>query len=68
MLGLWLLGELWVPLGSVRSFVANNTGATYGEDRSRASQCSWVNALRLRYAAALLHSCAAEIYVPAQHD
>ena len=47
--------------------MADNTGATYGEDRGCASHCSWVDALRLRYAAALLQNGAPEIYVPAQH-
>ena len=67
-LALWLLGELGVPLSSVRSFVADNTGATYSEDGGRASCCPWVDILRLRYAAALLLSGAVEIYVPAQHN
>ena len=67
-LALWLLGELGVPLSSVRSFVADNTGATYGEDGACASQCSWVNTVHLRYAATLPQSGAAEIYVLAQHN
>ena len=65
-LALWLLGELVLPLSSVRSFVADNTGATYGEDGGRASRCPWVDILRLRYAADLLQSGAAEICVPTQ--
>ena len=64
-LALWLLGELGVPLNSVCSFVADNTGATYGEDGGCASRCLWADILRLRYAATLLQSGAAEIYVPA---
>ena len=67
-LALWLLGELRVHLSSVRSFVADNTGATYGEDGNCASRCPWVDILRLRYAAALLQNGAAEIYVQAQHN
>ena len=67
-LALWLLGELGVPPGSVRSFVADNTGATNGEDGGRASHCSWFDALRLQYTAALLQSGAAEIYVRALHN
>ena len=57
-----------MPLKSVRSFVADNTRATYGEDGGRASRCPWVDVLRLRYTAALLHGWAAEIYVLAQHN
>ena len=47
-LALWLLGELGVLVSSVRFFVADNTGATYGEDGGRACQCSWVDTLWLR--------------------
>ena len=67
-LALWVLGELGVPLKSVRSFVADNMGATCGDDGGRASRCPWAVVLRLRYAAALLQGGAAEIYVPAQHN
>ena len=63
-----VLGEFGVPLSSVRSFVADSTGATCGEDGGRASRCPWVDILGLRYSAALLHSFAAEIDVPAQHN
>ena len=51
-LALWLLGELGLPLSPVRSFVVDNTWATYGEDGSRASHYTWVDTLRLQYAAA----------------
>ena len=64
----WLLGELGVPLSSFRSFVVDNTEATYGEDGGRFSHCSWVAVVRLRYATALLQSGAAEIYVSVQHN
>ena len=57
-----------MPLSSVRSFVADNTRATYGEDSGRASDCSWVDTPCLRYAAVVLQSGAAEIYVPAQDN
>ena len=67
-LALWLVGELGVPLRSVRSFVADNTGATYDEDSGCAFRYPWVDILHLRYAAALLQSGAVEIYVPAQHN
>ena len=61
---LWLLSMLGVPLGFVRSFVVDNTRATYGEDGARASRRPWVEVLRLRYVATLLMSGAAQIYVP----
>ena len=67
-LALWLLGELGVPLMSVRSFVADDTGATYVEDGGRATPCPWVDVPRLRYASALLQGGLAEIYLPAQHN
>ena len=67
-MALWLLRELGVHVGSVRSFVADNTGATYGEDGGCASDGSWDGTLRLRSAAAVLQSGAAEIYVLAQHN
>ena len=67
-LALWLLGELGVPPKSVRSFMADNTGATYGEDSGRTSRCPWGDVLRLRCTAALLQGGAVEIYMPAQHN
>ena len=67
-LALWLLSVLGVPLTFVRSYLADNTGATFGEDGGRASHCPWVDVLRLCYAAALLKSRAVEIYVPPQHN
>ena len=45
---LWLLGVLGVPLLRVRSFVADNRGATYGEDSGHASHCPCINVLPLR--------------------
>ena len=52
----------------VGPLLADNTGATYGEDGGRASRCPWVDVFRLRCVAALLQGGAAEIYVPAQHN